>query len=559
MTTPTRLSFSRERGSYAMLQGPSVQTLRDAPRVLQVGLLTPCNLSCSFCYRDTTAPSRLDRAFLVPLLQQAAAWGVLEVALGGGEPLLFPELVPMLQALHDTTALGLNMTTNGLLLRGALLEQLTPLLGEVRISAYDNNRYQQTLKHTRHLQTGLNLMVTPDNVGILTALVHDALQAGADNVLLLGYKGTDPRLHLSASDRARLRSAIERMAGLPLRLDICLYPHFSDLPHLFHHSDCGAGDDFLTITPDRAVQACSFSTERHPFETFEDLKAIYSRLRQERPEARVGGCTRSMFSRPAPQAASDTVWLWSERAGNNSSTYTLIASFCDEQTARDAAEILQSFFADVHRFYREWGVKNNVDLSSSLWGVTNIMELPQPVVDFISRYEMPIDRYEHGIKSSPDAPTIVGVGKQLLLYHGYNLGLDTRFFQVFFESFVGQPVSSDGFGLDYYFLIDCQATGYSAEAVEAIEEFLTDPGPYRSVPWDDGEKLAVLWPHETFEEMEVDEESLERLPQRVDTDGIHLQLVTGNNLAAIAARLQHWLKKHGYEEIAIHCSMALLD
>ena len=78
------MGFDRDRGLNVLYAGEETAGLRRrAPRSLQIGLLTPCNLSCSFCYRDRKAPDRLDRAFLVELLQQCARWGVLEVAFGG--------------------------------------------------------------------------------------------------------------------------------------------------------------------------------------------------------------------------------------------------------------------------------------------------------------------------------------------------------------------------------------------------------------------------------------------------------------------------------------------
>lgn len=67
------LSFNREQGSYVLLRSPSFAAKRRvAPRVLQIALLTPCNLRCHFCYRDTAAASRLTREFLVPLLRALA-------------------------------------------------------------------------------------------------------------------------------------------------------------------------------------------------------------------------------------------------------------------------------------------------------------------------------------------------------------------------------------------------------------------------------------------------------------------------------------------------------
>jgi MoaA/NifB/PqqE/SkfB family radical SAM enzyme len=137
------LLFDRDRGLNILLPGQSER--RQAPRVLQIGLLTPCNLTCSFCYRDQSAPSRLTADFLLNLLSEAAQWGVLEVAFGGGEPLLFRGFPELVRRLHDTTPLGINFTTNGTLLTPDVLAQLSGAVSEIRVSAYPDNHYRRTL------------------------------------------------------------------------------------------------------------------------------------------------------------------------------------------------------------------------------------------------------------------------------------------------------------------------------------------------------------------------------------------------------------------------------
>ena len=126
-------------------------------------------------------------------------------------------------------------------------------------------------------------------------------------MLLLGYKGDDDRLRLDARGFAELRRSIETLRGLPVRVDICWYPHLRDLPYLFARTDCGAGDESLMITPDKQVQACSFAREKTPFETIDDLRRIWSEMRRDRPHARTGGCTRELFPKSDARVVSDRV------------------------------------------------------------------------------------------------------------------------------------------------------------------------------------------------------------------------------------------------------------
>src|SRR6185295_4827093 len=160
---------------------------------------------------------------------------------------------------------------------------------------YPDNDWAGTLERLAGEPIGVNWIVTPENVHEVAACVRDFRACGARNVLLLGYKGADRRMLLDDAGLATLRAQLAEIEHERIRLDICWHPQLADLPHLFPRADCGAGDDILVITADRAVQACSFADHRVPFETFEQLQAIYQMMRVARPIANTGGCTRQLF------------------------------------------------------------------------------------------------------------------------------------------------------------------------------------------------------------------------------------------------------------------------
>ena len=338
------LAFDRQTGTNVLFRGESTLRLRRAaPRVLQVGLLTTCNLRCRFCCGNTEVSSRLDQRFLVELLARAAEWGVLEVAFGGGEPLLYPDLIELLREVRQRTDLGLNVTTNGTLITPKNVTDLTEATDEIRVSALVDNGYRRTLTLLSGYNVGVNLLVTPFNVGLIEPCIRDALDLGAQNVLLLGYKGNNGALHLGVEHLDLLRQAVLRLQHLPLRLDACWYPLLPDLPHLFTRTDCGAGDELLVITPDQAVQPCSFHQEKIPFRTIAELKEIYHDLRQRRPATSVCGCTRSLFAecQSDTTASGSRFWVWNARASNNSGDWTIVGRFETADEARQAAESLR--------------------------------------------------------------------------------------------------------------------------------------------------------------------------------------------------------------------------
>jgi MoaA/NifB/PqqE/SkfB family radical SAM enzyme len=547
------LSFDRMSGTNVLLRNRATHCLRRrAPRVLQIGLLTSCNLDCGYCYRDRHAPNRLDAEFLFDLLRRAADWGVLEVAFGGGEPLLYPGFVELVRQLHDQTPLGVNVTTNGTLLTPEIVGQLTPSVGEIRLSAHRDNHYRRSLRMLAGHNVGVNLLVTPGNVGLVEPFVRDLLALGANNVLLLGYKGQEHSLHLQWGHLETLKRAVFKMQYLPLRLDGCWYPLLPDLPHLFPREDCGAGDEFLVITPDRAVQPCSFHHQRIPFETFEELQAIYGDLRARREKASIPGCKRPLFidlpSDGLPAAPGR--WVWHARASNNSGDWTIVGRFQTTEEAQQAAESLREL-ARAHEAFlaspegQQWLKGHGYDGS-----------LPTPPLRLFGQ--------EHGFDWTGEndglcweedgcgAPVLTAgaVGNAIVIYHPYCGGLPERPFREFFAK-----VGAVEFGYWQYDrpAVVATARGNNPVAMEALAEYLAriDAAEHASdvdtpPPWGNGCQDPRVC---------SDEDCSARLARglaEIQQDEDQLRVaVTFENTFAGSLALANWLTAMGYEDITL--------
>ncbi len=547
------LRFNRRTGTNVLLRNAATEGLvRLAPRALQIGLLTPCNLSCGFCYRDTSARSVLTQEFLLDLLLQADQWGVQEVAFGGGEPLLFKGFVPLLQQLHAQTRLGLNFTTNGMLLNEAKIAALDGLVGEIRLSAYDNNRYRETLRRAKCLNMGVNFLVTPANVGLLQAYVQDFLQLGARNVLLLGYKGADAALHLGEQGLAQLQQAVTRMADLPLRLDICWHPYLSGVDHLFARSDCGAGDEFLVITPDRQVQPCSFHHEKIPFNTFAELQAIYQHYKQARPAASVQGCTRPLF-RQQPPAPANSTWVWQARASNNSGDWTIAAKFCDAATAHKVAHSLR----ELARAHEAFLASDEGQAFVEGNGYDGSIPTP-PLVEYGRQHGFD---WSEGLWWEEDGGgasvlTAGTVGHAVVVYHPYCMGLPEEVFRALF-----QQAGASEMGYWQYDMpaVTIEARGRNdlaaqqakahAELVRASEYAcdVNDEPPWGS----DADDARVADDEDNSARLSDGEHSV-----LVSDDGIVLKLLFRNTFAGSVA-VEQWLQQQGYTDIRVSIQEAL--
>ena len=249
------LLFERDSGLNVLLEGEETAHFqRLAPRTLLIAVTNVCNLTCHFCYRDLQNPSLWTYKSLMQFCRDASEWGVVEVAFGGGEPMVFPRWDDFICELYETSELCINFTSNGLLLTQAFLRKIEGKYGNIRLSLYADNQYEATIRRMVGCgaRFGVNWLITPDELPTIKRKFLTLLELGVRDFLLLSYKGNDPSMHLSPEQIRKLSGFLNRMYqslnGLAeLKLDVCWGDVLSDVPRLFEHGDCGASDDFLSI------------------------------------------------------------------------------------------------------------------------------------------------------------------------------------------------------------------------------------------------------------------------------------------------------------------------
>jgi MoaA/NifB/PqqE/SkfB family radical SAM enzyme len=130
--------------------------------VIAIHFTTDCNLSCPMCYRPKKF-KELDCKFyfdLVPYLSKLAP----QLALGGGEPFLFPGFIRRLGEECKKHNLILNITTNGTLPIGDFLKDVTMVsvsFDKYKVkTAGDLARYEKFVKDLKqYTKVGCNLLV----------------------------------------------------------------------------------------------------------------------------------------------------------------------------------------------------------------------------------------------------------------------------------------------------------------------------------------------------------------------------------------------------------------
>lgn len=342
------LWFHPSTGTHVRWDAPATRGLRRrAPRVVMFGITNRCNLACGFCSRDLAMGSEWSAESAFEVLSGLAREGVLEVAFGGGEPLVFRGFDELLARLAAETPLAVHFTTNGTLLTEERLSRLRGNVGEIRLSVYDDNPWAERVAMLAGsgVQFGVNLLVTPARIPGLPDLLGRLAALGCRDVALLSYVGPDPHLHLDAPDEKRLREIIAK-SPVRARLSVCFGDRLDPVPRLFDgvDGDCGAGVDFLALTSDCKVKACSFQDHAVPARTAVDVMNVW---RARRPEllgaTSRAGCARAR-PRPVGSKPSDGLRIWRAFSGNNSGECVMVGRFeRPEDAAAYLAELLPGF------------------------------------------------------------------------------------------------------------------------------------------------------------------------------------------------------------------------
>jgi MoaA/NifB/PqqE/SkfB family radical SAM enzyme len=277
------LLFDRATGTTAICDGPETAHLRRrVPRVIQMAITNACNFACGYCSRDVESKSTWTEEDAFVLLRDLARAGVMEVAFGGGEPLAFRGFDRLVRRLHDETPLAVSATTNGSLLDHDRVRALAPALAQLRVSLHETPSWTAAigLLVNAGVACGANVLVSPRNLDGIETIVLDLVARGCCDVLLLNHVGGSPNDQLSSAQTAALARSVHLLAlalarRATIKLSVCWGTRLETVPRLIEAPDCAAGSEFIVVTSDRRLQACSFQDQGIPFRDAEDLLRLY--------------------------------------------------------------------------------------------------------------------------------------------------------------------------------------------------------------------------------------------------------------------------------------------
>jgi len=262
--------YCRRTGTHILFDeiktNPSLYS--KATRTISIAITDECDFSCAYCYvnlKDRYLPKEV----IITLCKQLDYFGTFDVALGGGEPTLHPELVEICKRIWTETQLGISITTHGHNLSKNLVEDIRkytsfirvsidgkePVYSQLRKKAFSN--LEPNLKILKDaIPFGINTVVNKLTVNHLDDVKSIFEEYGAFELLLLPMwnKG---KFVLSKSDWEKLERWInDNYKYIPIRISSPAKQYLSS-KFLFNEEETALDYGFIGI--DQTLRKNSFT------------------------------------------------------------------------------------------------------------------------------------------------------------------------------------------------------------------------------------------------------------------------------------------------------------
>lgn len=250
---------------------------------IRISLTTGCNLACYYCV-DSSKQSKiyqLDSNFIDDFISDAIKLGITRVKLTGGEPLLHPNLIEIVQLLKKKDELeDVSLTTNGVLLKKNAAALFNAGLDRITISL-------DTLQPELYKKiTGGNYL---SNVleGLDEVAMYEFKEIKINAVLLEGENDSEIfKIREYASKKKFDFQVINRMN---LKANKSLFDSHTEKP-----PPCAVCSR-LRLTADKVLLPCLFSDIELPLHIYSNYKEAISDAILCKPEAGRSNNRRSML------------------------------------------------------------------------------------------------------------------------------------------------------------------------------------------------------------------------------------------------------------------------
>lgn len=130
--------FDRKSGAFLRIGQKSTEPFfnLDTPELLDISITNYCERGCDFCYRSSnTCGKHMDLTEYSRLMKEAQQLGVLQIALGGGNPNQHPDFIKVLETTRNHSIIP-SYTTNGQGMTEKIYKATKKFCGALAVSWY---------------------------------------------------------------------------------------------------------------------------------------------------------------------------------------------------------------------------------------------------------------------------------------------------------------------------------------------------------------------------------------------------------------------------------------
>jgi radical SAM protein with 4Fe4S-binding SPASM domain len=271
--------FNPHTGFFARIEDqgfPEPKWSQHGSELMDISITGWCDRNCSICYRNSSTKGKhMSLRNYESVISQAAAMGVLQVALGGGNPNQHPEFVQILKLTREKYGIVPSYTSNGRGLSSDVIRASGKYCGAVAISAYSPyEELEAALKKLTNAGIKTNIHFVLDSLSIRMAIswlkAPPPFLAGINAIIFLNYKpiGRQSSNPLTLGNNQDLDCFFELVQNMehPFRIgfDSCMVSGLASFTKIVpsFYDACEAARFSMFVSEELMMYPCSFMVEK---------------------------------------------------------------------------------------------------------------------------------------------------------------------------------------------------------------------------------------------------------------------------------------------------------
>ncbi|MDP3013369.1 MAG: radical SAM/SPASM domain-containing protein [Candidatus Subteraquimicrobiales bacterium] len=213
--------FNQKTGFFARIEEKRYEEpfwSEEGPELLDISITNYCERQCSFCYRNSNINGKhLGIEDYAHIINQAKEVGVLQIAIGGGNPNQHPNFVEFLRITSRNNIVP-SYTSNGIGLTNNILEATKEYCGALAISAYSPYDYLPSLLDRIskfNIKTNLHFLLSKDSLQTAISWLEETpdFLKKINAIIFLNYKPINSSLDLLLKKSALLNNFFQLISS----------------------------------------------------------------------------------------------------------------------------------------------------------------------------------------------------------------------------------------------------------------------------------------------------------------------------------------------------------